>query len=459
VIRLAQWLIVSLLVTAGIAWLIGLPGTLTVEMLGYRLQPRLGVAAFLLILGLVAFIFVWGVLKRIIGAPYYLARRARERRKDLGYAALSDGFIALQSGDANRARLLAREAQDNLPKNAAAQLLEARADLAVGDMHSAREHYRALISNRKTAIAALSGLYDQSRAQGRFDAALSFAQKALEISAQAPWAREAVFDELTRAGRWDEAKAMVLDDPTLTRDDRLRKRRRLAVVEAAQARVAEGHDPNAALEHALSALKLDANFVPATLIAARIYINRRDTRKAMSLLRRVWRATSHPDVAALFANVQPGSSAVDRVRRIQELVDLPPPNRASALVLARAAIDAFDWTLARQALLGFSSQNPTQGVCLLMSEIEDGQSGDVGKAQDWRSRSQRAPRDPCWTADGITAPEWEPVSPVSGKLDAFEWRVPASAVAVRVAPFDAPERPAAPESLARPAMPLAAPDA
>ena len=62
-IRLAQWLIVSLLVTAGIAWLIGLPGTLTVEMLGYRLQPRLGVAAFLLILGLVAFIFVWGVLK------------------------------------------------------------------------------------------------------------------------------------------------------------------------------------------------------------------------------------------------------------------------------------------------------------------------------------------------------------------------------------------------------------
>ena len=198
--------------------------------------------------------------------------------------------------------------------------------------------------------------------------------------------------------------------------------------------------------------------MPAALIAARVYINRRETRRAQSLLRRVWRATSHPDVAALYANVQPGSSAVDRLKRIEEIIDLPPANRASAMVLARAAIDAFDWPLARQALLGFSSQNPTQGVCLLMAEIEEGQSADLGKAQDWRSRAQRAPRDPCWTADGITAPEWEPASPVTGKLDAFEWRVPASAVAVRVAPVDTPERPAAPETLVRPAGSLAAPE-
>jgi HemY protein len=40
----------------------------------------------------------------------------------------------------------------------------------------------------------------------------------------------------------------------------------------------------------------------------------------------------------------------------------------------------------------------------------------------------RAPRDPVWVADGITADEWEPVSPVTGALDAFEWRVPLSAV-------------------------------
>jgi HemY protein len=433
VIRLAYWLIVSLLVTAGIAWLIGLPGTLSVELLGYRIQPRLGVAAFVLVAAIIVVILAWGIVKRIIAAPYYLARRGRERRKDLGFVALSDGFIALQSGDAIRARQLAREARGNLPRNAAAQLLEARADLALGDMHSARENYRALISNRKTAIAALAGLYDQARQQGRGDAALTFAQKALDISPMAPWAREAVFDDLTRGGRWDDALLMVADEPAVTRDEKMRKRRRQAVIETARARIAEGREPNAALEHALSALKLQPDFVPAALIAARIYSNRNEARRAMSLLRRVWRATSHPDVATLFANATPGSSAVDRLARIRELVETPPPNKASALVLARAAIDAFDWVAARAALASYISGTPSQGVSLLMAEIEAGQSGDAAKAREWQNRAARAPREPTWTADGITSAEWEPVSPVSGKLDSFEWRVPTSAVATRTA--------------------------
>lgn len=432
-IRLAYWLIGSLLLTAGIAWLIGLPGTLTVELLGYRMQPRLGVAAFGLIAAVALVILTWGVVKRVVAAPFYFARRNQERRRDQGYLALSDGFIALQSGDALRARQLAREARNNLPKNGAAQLLEARADLALGEMHSARENYRALLSNRKTALAALAGLYDQARAQGRIEAALTFAQKALDLSPQVGWARDALFHELTRNGRWEEAARMVESEPSLTRDDKMRKRRRMAVVDTARAQLKETQDPSVALDHALAALKLQPDFVPAALIAARIYANRGDSKRAMTLLRRVWRATSHPDVAMLYANAVQGAPATERLKRIRELVDAPPANKAGALVLARAAIDAFEWGEARAALSGFIGTEPSQAVCLMMAEIEEGETSDHGKARDWWNRAQRAPRDPVWTADGITAPEWEPVSPVTGLLDAFEWRVPTSAIAARTA--------------------------
>ena len=450
-IRLAYWIVISLLVTAAVAWLISLPGTLTIEFLGLRMQPRLGVAAFFAIAAMTLIIALWGLVRRIVGAPYYLARRSRERRKDLAFSALADGFIALQAGDAAKARLLAREARANLPQNAAAQLLEARADLALGDMHSAREHYRALINNKKTALAALSGLYDQARAQGRTDAALTFAQKATEIAPYTPWASEAVFDDLTRKGLWTDAASMIAAEPAISREEKMRKRRRQAVVETARAQLAEDTEQLVALDHALAALKLVPDFVPAALIAARIYINRGDSRKAMSLLRRVWRATSHPDVATLFANAVPGTSAVDRLKRIRELVDTPPQNKPAALVLARACIDAYDWPAARNALANYSSANPSQSVCLMMAEIEEGQSGDQGKAREWVNRAVRAPRDPVWTADGITAEDWEPVSPVTGKLDAFEWRVPTSAVATRLAepPPPAPAPPP-PQSLALP---------
>ncbi len=439
-IRLALWIIASLLITAGIAWLVSLPGTLSLEFLGLKMQPRLGIAAFALVVAIGLIIAAWGILRRIVGAPYFLARRARERRHENGFTALSDGFIALQAGDAARARALAREARQNLPANAAAQLLEARADLALGDMHSAREHYRALISNRKTALAALSGLYDQARQQGRSDAALTFAQKAIDISPQTPWAAEAVFDDLARKGLWAEALDMVSETPAVTREEKNRKRRRQAVIETARAMQAEPTDPLAALDHALAALKLQPEFGPAALVAARVYINRGEARRAMSLLRRVWRATSHPDVATLFANSIPGSSAVDRLKRVRELVDMPPPNKASAVVLARAAIDAYDWELARAALENYIVPNPSQSICLMMGEIEEGQTSDQGKAREWVNRAVRAPRDPVWTADGITAEEWEPVSPVTGKLDAFEWRVPTSAVATRLAEPSLPMR-------------------
>ena len=432
-IRLALWIVASLAITLGLAWIISLPGTMTIELLGYRLQPPLGLAVFVLVAAVALIIVLWGVLRRVLGAPYYIARRARDRRREIGYAALSDGFIALQAGDALRARTLAREAGANLRMNAAAQLLEARADLALGDMHAAREHYRALISNRKTALAALSGLYDQARQQGRNEAALTFAQKALDLSAYVPWAAEAVFDDLARKGLWVEALDMVAAEPAHSREEKMRKRRRQAVILTARAKQAEPTDPTAALEHAVAALKLQPEFVPAALVAGRVHINRGDTRRAMTLLRRIWRATSHPEVAMLFASAVSGNSAVDRLKRIRELVDTPPQNRQAAIVLARAAVDAFEWELARSALSAHVANNPTQAVCLLMAEIEEGHSGDHGKAREWMNRAMRAPRDPVWTADGITAEEWEPVSPVTGKLDAFEWRVPASAVATRLA--------------------------
>ena len=430
-IRLASWIIFSLAVAALLAWLISLPGTMTVAVGGFIAQPRLGVAIALLLGAVVAIILVWGIVRRILSAPRLLARRGRERRRERGIAALSDAVIALHAGEPHLARDLAREARQHLSTNAAAQLLEARAHLARGDMAAAREHYRALIGNPKTAMAALSGLHEQARAQGRHNAALTFARKAAVLQPNTAWATSAVFDDLVRKGAWADALAMTVNLPAGGREERGRKKRRQAVLETAIARDLEPTDPSAALAHALAALQLQPDFVPAALIAARVETNRGEVKRAMSLLRRVFRATRHPDVATLYANSQPGASAVDRLRRTRELIETPPPDLVSAIVLARAAIDAYEWSVARNALANFASSEPTQGVATLMADIEEGQHGAQGKAREWLGRAVRAPRDPTWTADGITATEWEPVSPVTGRFDAFEWKVPVSAVAPR----------------------------
>jgi HemY protein len=443
--RLVVWLAASLVLALGAAWLVALPGSVAIDIGNYRLEPGLGTAIFAVLLVIFLSIVLWAIIRRVIEAPSRIARHADTRRREAGINALSDALIALEAGELPRARTLAREAQGKLADGTAAQLLEARADLALGDFSAAREHYRALISNPRTAIAALAGLYQQARTQDRSRAALTFARKALTLAPSLDWASQAVFEDLAARGAWAEALEMTASLPARTRAQKAAKKRRQGVLETALALSLEATDPATALEHASAALRSIPDFVPAALIAARIHINRDETRKAMALLRRVWDATSHPDAATLYAHAKPGSSALERLKRLQGLIAKPGSNPAAAIVLARMAIDAYEWSLARNALAPFSADNPTRRMCLLMAEIEEGQSGDQGKARTWLARAATAATDPVWVADGMTSEDWAPVSPVTGRLDAFEWKVPVTATAPLL--FDPLDAPAAPSMI------------
>jgi HemY protein len=98
------------------------------------------------------------------------------------------------------------------------------------------------------------------------------------------------------------------------------------------------------------------------------------------------------------------------------------------LALARAALDARELVLARQTLEPLLLK-PTQRVAALMAELEELQHGDVGRAREWMARALRAGRDPAWTADGFVSDRWLPLSPVTGRIDAFAWKVPLAEVA------------------------------
>jgi HemY protein len=67
---------------------------------------------------------------------------------------------------------------------------------------------------------------------------------------------------------------------------------------------------------------------------------------------------------------------------------------------------------------------PREGAYLLLADIEEEETGDQGRVRQYLAQAVRAARDPAWVADGFVSDRWAPASPVTGKLDAFEWRVP-----------------------------------
>src|SRR5262249_33685163 len=142
--------------------------------------------------------------------------------------------------------------------------------------------------------------------------------------------------------------------------------------------------------------------------------------KAARTIEAAWRANAHPDLADAY--LRPGDSAREKLERIEALAAMAPGDAEAAIAVARAALDAKEFTIGKQALAPLTA-SPTKRVAALMAALEL-QSGDEGRGREWMARALNARRDPAWTADGFVSDHWLPISPVTGRLDAFEWKDP-----------------------------------
>jgi HemY protein len=166
------------------------------------------------------------------------------------------------------------------------------------------------------------------------------------------------------------------------------------------------------------------------VLAARLMVRRGDLRKAAKILETTWRTGPHPDLAKTYLNLRTGDSVRDRMARAETLAKISSWNPEARLALAQAAFEARAFAQAREALAPLLADRPTVRACLAMARIEEAEHGaSSGRAREWLSRAAHAPRDPLWIADGVASETWAPVSPVSGRLDAFVWKTPTELLA------------------------------
>ncbi|MCK0208249.1 heme biosynthesis protein HemY [Starkeya koreensis] len=422
-IRLVVYLLVLSLVAFGIAWLADRPGSVVIDWQGWQIETSILVAASALLALLAATILLWTLVRLIVRSPDIIAFSWRARRRNRGWSAVTRGLVAVGSGDAIGARRAANDAERFLGREPLAQLLAAQAAQLSGDAAGAEAAFREMTQTPATRLLGLRGLHVEARRRGDATAALLAADEAARHEPGLAWAADAVIEARCLAGDFAGALAVLEREAAHGGLERATHRRRRAVLLAAQAQALELSEPATARERALEATRLAPTLVPAADIAGRLLGAAGDARKAAKILETAYASTPHPDLADTYLHLRPGDSSRERLKRIRTLTSRMPAHPESAMVLARAAIDAQEFDVARTALAPLLG-DPTQRACLLMAELEAGESGDVGKAREWTARAVRAQRDPAWVADGVVAEAWGPVSPVTGKLDAFEWKLP-----------------------------------
>lgn len=440
---------------AGFGWVADLPGTISVSWDGYVWeQPPVVVALVVGALLAVFLIAVW-IVRMILKSPQIANRFFKRRRQDKGYAALSHGLIALGTGDAKLARRHGLEADRLLSEEPAAKLLLAQTAQLAGKDDEARQRFESMLDDPETKALGLHGLFVEAERHREPVAARHYAEEAAKTSPGLEWAGKAVLGYQAVAHHWDEALKTLERNYAAKLLDKKSYRRERAVILTALAQKLEDGEPERAFSLAKEAHGLALDLVPAAVLTSRLATRRGDIRKAAKVLEATWRLSPNPELAETYAHVRTGDSAVDRLKRVKSLSAQRTNTPEGAMAIARAAIEAREFEEARTQLKKVLQSEPTRSAFLLMAEVEEAEHGDRGRMRDWLARALKAPQDKAWVADGIVSAEWQPVSPVTGKLDAFQWTNPGTAVdedgdLVEDSLFEAPALP-----VAAPAEPMA----
>ncbi len=424
-IRVLLFFVVLIALAFGEAWLVDRPGELVLNWQGYKIETSVLVGIAAVFVAAAALVALWSLIRFIFKLPSLMAIATRGQRRDKGYAALSRGMIAVGAGDAPVARKAAAEAQKLLRNEPLALLLKAQAAQLSGEIGQAEAAFKEMTKRNDMRLLGLRGLHVEAQRQGDGEKAQQYADAAQQI-APLPWAAKANFDHKVAAGDWRGALALLESGSGAKLLDATIRERQRAVLETAIAVEKADAQPADALTLARSALKRAPTLVPAIALAARLLGETGDVRKAMKLIESSWAATPHPDLAKIYLGLHPGESNAERLTRALALARLAPRDAESKIAVTGAAIAAGDYEAAREAMqpLVEGPERPTARMCRIMADLEEKQHGAAGYIREWLTRASHAPSDPTWVADGVTSDQWRPISPVTGRLDAFVWQKP-----------------------------------
>ncbi len=458
-IRLFVFLALLVLGAVCLAWVADQPGDIAITFRGdrYEMTPVVALCGFL-VAAMALTLALW-LLRTLLSTPARIAGARRAAQRERALTALSKGMIAAGSGDLRAAQRASVVAAKGLGEAPLALLLQAQTAQLAGDREATRATFARLAENPESRTLGLRGLHVEARRAGDAEAAHRYALEAHKI-APATWAGAALLEHHSANADWAAALASVEANAAQRLIDRPTADRQRAVLKTAIAQELGDRNQSEALKLVREAADLAPDLTPAVALAARLLARNGDLRRAAKMIETAWKAMPHPDLARVYVDLRPGDSASDRLARAKTLAKLASDDPESQMCVARAAIDARDFVLARRTmapLIDATAPNrPTARMCLIMSDIEEAEHGLTGLAREWLARASRAPRDKAWVADGVISDVWAPLSPVTGQLGAFRWITPVEKLSAG-APWTPPSEADFPQSTLIEGRPEAAP--
>lgn len=389
------------------------------------------IAGILLIIAVWVLLKVLGLLVAILrfinGDETAVTRYFSRNRERKGFKALSDGMLALASGEGRKAMNKAHQADKYLNRPELTNLITAQAAEMMGDKKTAEKVYKELLKDNRTRFVGVRGLMKQRLSEGNNEVALKLAETAFALKPKHEETQDVLLRLQSENHDWKGARktlATKLKTGALPRDVHKRRDAVLALSEAKD--LIADETSIEAREEAIEANRLSPDLIPAACMAARGYIEKGKKRNAVRVLKKAWEVQPHPDLAAVFAEIEPDETPQQRLKRFGTLLGKDSDHVEAKQLLAELNIAAEDFPAARRALGDLAQEMPNTRTLTLMAAIERGEGAEDAVVRGWLARAVTAPRGPSWICDNCNHihSEWGPICEHCKGFDTLSWRQP-----------------------------------
>jgi len=263
-IRVFVFLAVIALLAVGLIQLVNQPSMVTVSWHGMVYGRPLWQAVLALLAVIAVLMIIIAAVRALLRAPGNASLFFRTRRRSKGFNAVTQGMIAVGSGDVRRAQKQAIEAQKILGSEPLALLLRAQAAQLSGDRSAAESAFTAMLDDPETKPLGLRGLFVEARRRGDAHRARVLAAEAVKTSPGLPWAGTALLEFQSVEKDWSGALATLARNADNRLIDKETAKRHRAVLLTARAIDQAERDRAGAKASALDALKLAPGLVPCS---------------------------------------------------------------------------------------------------------------------------------------------------------------------------------------------------
>lgn len=434
-VKIILFIAVITALTLGAAFLTETQGGIRIAVANkeFSLAPLPAVIAFIVLVaivwaGLKLLSFLRAVFRFLNGDETAISRYFDRNRERRGFEALSDGLMALASGEGRVAMAKAAKAEKYLGRPELTNLISAQAAEMSGDKQKATEVYKRLLQDDRTRFVGVRGIMKQKLDEGDTKTAMKLAQHAFALKPKHEETGDILLRLQAEHEDWQGARTTLnekLRHGALPRDVHKRRDAVLALSEARDI-FHEGKTVKSR-EAAIEANRLSPDLIPAAVMAAQGYITEGKPKYATRVLTKAWGVHPHPDLASAFASIVTDETPQARIKRFHALTKLLPEHTETKMLLAELQIAAENYGAARKAISDIVSDDPTARSLAIMAAVERGEGSEDSVVRGWLAKALTASRGPQWVCDNCQSvhANWTPVCNNCSGFDTLSWRVPA----------------------------------